>query len=398
MLTIDDILHNIENYGFGSLSPSVPSKDRGILVNMSKLVKTHDYITESQGNLLIKILRENLEHLNFVGPNLITSLKTPTWSKKFKNPEKIRKMSIDVSTSNTPALVVEASYSKELKKSILNLQKNAEGSGQLHAGRQYFFSLTEKNIILVVDGLRKYNFEKSPEILDLYNKIKEINLNDVEDSFNIDTTANEFLKKSLLNDIGIEKINDALYLHDRKLKYQYFFDKNIENLDHNSLVYKIATRKNNKIFVNSTKFTLEDLGTALKTLSRLPLLVILDEYNAKNCVEQLKGIKTLMDSYNFHGNAGVYFRFNNTNDGATFNKLVAEYGYNKKLDNSNKLALLSNGKIPKFFLKTDWYPNSVVTFTNHLRNNKTSVYCNNCDLIVYYTPTEPMIGNVDAIV
>ncbi len=108
-------------------------------------------------------------------------------------------------------------------------------------------------------------------------------------------------------------------------------------------------------------------------------------------------IKNTLDSLNFRGNVGVYFRFNNTGEGEEFNKLVAEYGYNKTLDDDNKISILSNGKIPKFFLKNNWYPKSVISFTNSLRNNKTSIYCNECDLIVYYTATKPVFGNIDAI-
>jgi hypothetical protein len=44
-----------------------------------------------------------------------------------------------------------------------------------------------------------------------------------------------------------------------------------------------------------------------------------------------------------------------------------------------------------------WQAQSVVSFTNNFKNNKTSVYCNNIDLIVYYNDKAPL-GDIDAIV
>jgi hypothetical protein len=64
----------------------------------------------------------------------------------------------------------------------------------------------------------------------------------------------------------------------------------------------------------------------------------------------------------------------------------------------NDVAIIANGKLPKFFLKTEWYPDATVSFSNQFRNNKTSIYCNNCDMIVYYNTLAPLTGVVDAIV
>lgn len=397
MMTVDDIIFKIENYGFANLSPSISKKDRDILANIAKLLKTSNYITSNQGNLSIKILKENLEHLNFVGADLISVVKLPSWSRNFKNPEKIRKIYLKTTNFSQPTITIKATYTKDLKKAIIELQKNSEGPLHPVVGSEYHISLTEKNLIRTIDTLKKYNFEKSTEISDFYQKIKNINLDEVEKQFDIEQSVDENLKKQLIADIGSANSRDPLFLTDRKIKFQYTYAKKIQGIDENSLLYKISTRKNSQIFVNSENFTTSELASTLRRLNRLPVLIILDEYNPKASLENLKIIKKTMDSLNFRGNTGVYFRFDNTGEGAEFNKLVAEYGYNKKLDSDNKLTVLSNGKIPKFLLKNNWYPKSVISFTNNLRNNKTSVYCNECDLIVYYTASQPVFGNVDVI-
>ena len=56
------------------------------------------------------------------------------------------------------------------------------------------------------------------------------------------------------------------------------------------------------------------------------------------------------------------------------------------------VAGISNNKIPKFFIKTKWYPETVISFTNSFKNNKAVVYCDKVDLIIYYCDNCPMNG------
>jgi hypothetical protein len=48
-------------------------------------------------------------------------------------------------------------------------------------------------------------------------------------------------------------------------------------------------------------------------------------------------------------------------------------------------------------IKSEWKPQSVISFTTSFRNNKSSVYCNDVDLIVYYTDRQPLHGGVSVI-
>lgn len=397
-MTIDEIIFKIEDHGFSNLSPSIAKKDRNILMNMSRLLRTSRYITVNQGNLTIKILKENFEHLNFIGSELIAVLKSPSWLKIPKTPEKIRQISINRDQTGNASILIKATCTSDLKKVILGIQKNSEGSQFSHVGMNFHVPLTEKNLELVLETLKKYNFEKSEEITTLYEKIKSVNSEEIKKQFYFENNNDENFKNAFVNDVGDTGSNDTLLINDRKIKFQYFSDKTLQRIDESSLVYKLVDRKNHTIYLNPENHKIDDLALSLLTLKRLPTLVLLDEYDPTTSIENLKLIKNTLDSLNFRGNVGVYFRFDNHGEGETFNKLVAEYGYNKKLDSDNKISILSNGKIPKFFLKTDWYPKSVISFTNNLRNNRTSVYCNECDLIVYYTKTLPLFGNVDAIV
>jgi hypothetical protein len=396
MLTIDNILLTIEQHGIDKLNSSVPVKDRRILKNLVRMIQMPAFITESQGRLLIKILQENMEALHFIGSALIPSLKNPSWSKSFKTVEIVKQISIIKNSAGESFIDIECSFNKEIKKSLTTITRNIEGSAfTVTLGRRTSFLLTEKNLYNIVKEFDKHDFDKSEQVIKLYNDVCSLDLSGTKSSLDIHKTANAKLKNRLVKNIGVIDSSNMLLLEDRKIEFQYTVKG---NLDDGSLANKIAKRTNNKIFINSSEYTLLDVAQAIRQLRKMPALCIFDEYDASASVKNLKIVKTVVDTVDPTINVGAYFRFNNSGDGEQFNKLVSEYGFNKQLDNNNRVSIIANGKIPKFFLKSDWYPKTVISFSNHFRNNKTSVYCNSCDLIVYYTSSQPMIGTVDVIV
>ena len=396
MLTIDNILLKIEEHSIDKLNSSVPVKDRRILKNLVRMIQMPSFITESQGRLLIKILQENMEALDFIGSELIPSLKNPSWTKSFKTVDVIRQLSISKNSSGNSFIDIDCSFNKEIKKSLVTLIRNIEGATfTIISGKRTSILLTEKNLYNTVKELDKHDFDKSEQVIKLYNEISSLDVLGTKDSFSIHKTSNIKLKNRLIKNIGAIDSTNMLLLEDRKIEFQY----NVTgNLDDSTLANKIAKRTNNKIFINSSEYTLLDVAQAVRQLRKMPALCIFDEYDASASIKNLKTVKTVVDAVDPTINVGVYFRFNNAGDGEQFNKLISEYGFNKQLDNNNRVSVIANGKIPKFFLKSDWYPKTVLSFSNQFRNNKTSVYCNSCDLIVYYTSSKPMIGTVDVIV
>ena len=396
MLTIDNILLKIEEHSIDKLNSSVPVKDRRILKNLVRMIQMPSFITESQGRLLIKILQENMEALDFIGSELIPSLKNPSWTKSFKTVDVIRQLSISKNSSGNSFIDIDCSFNKEIKKSLVTLIRNIEGATfTIISGKRTSILLTEKNLYNTVKELDKHDFDKSEQVIKLYNEISSLDMLGTKDSFSIHKTSNIKLKNRLIKNIGAIDSTNMLLLEDRKIEFQY----NVTgNLDDSTLANKIAKRTNNKIFINSSEYTLLDVAHAIRQLRKMPALCIFDEYDAGASIKNLKTVKTVVDAVDPTINVGVYFRFNNAGDGEQFNKLISEYNFNKQLDNNNRVSVIANGKIPKFFLKSDWYPKTVISFSNQFRNNKTSVYCNSCDLIVYYTSSKPMIGTVDVIV
>ena len=126
------------------------------------------------------------------------------------------------------------------------------------------------------------------------------------------------------------------------------------------------------------------------------MLFVFNGHDSKECLQNLKKMEKSLKKCDLN-NVGIYFRFDSAGDSnKDFNASISHLGYNVKLDKQTLVAGIANNKLPKFMLKNGWYPSSVISFSNNFKGNKTSVYCNAVDLIVYYNDKRPL-GGADAI-
>ena len=385
---VDDIIFELDNYGVENLNQSVAHRDKRILENMPVLLNSDEYITESQANLILKILKNNLEYLNFIIPSLIDTIKKPNWKKKFKTLEVIKKVSIFQAPNKDFLIDVYFSYDSEIIKILKGLEKIAQIDKKYNEGKHVFFSLEEKAVVNIHKALSPLNFEFSDDFLKILEKVKNIDIEQIQSKFNFTNFNQEKIKEDILQ-------NDLLIL-DRKIRYQYEFSPKFDKNTEDSLIYKIASRKRVPVYLDPKQATLTDILKNLLSLKRDKILFIFDEYKPLDCVEQLKNLKNSLNEL-CENNVGIYFRFDNKNDGKEFNKLIAENSFNKKLDKDTKIVGIANGKIPKFMIENEWYPDATIKFTNSFRNNRSVTYCNACDLIVYYTVTTPLSVKIDDI-
>jgi hypothetical protein len=385
---VDDIIFELDNYGVERLNQAVPHRDRRILENMPTLLKSDKYITQSQANLVLKILKNNLEYLDFIGPSLNDVIKTPLWKKEFKILEVIKQVSIFQAPNKDFLIDVYFSYDSEIIKILKGLEKIAQVDKKYNEVKHIFFVLEEKTCVNIHKVLEPLNFEFSEDFLELVKKIKNIDIELTQSKFNFKNFNQEKIKEDILQ-------NDLLIL-DRKIRYQYDFSPNFDKNTENNLAYKIANRKKIPVYLDPKQVTLIDILKNLLVLKRDKILFIFDEYKPLECLEQLKNLKNSLVQLN-ESNVGIYFRFDNKNDGKEFNKLIAENSFNKKLNTNTKIVGIANGKVPKFMIDNEWYPDATITFTNSFRNNRSVVYCNACDLIVYYTTNSPISVKTDDV-
>lgn len=393
MKNVDTIIGELNNLGFDKLHPSIPLRDIKILKNVSNLMSNDSYITENQGNLVLKILKENLEYLDKTNLDIATILKFPTWSKKFRVNEKIRKVTIEELEKGKLSIKIEYSFDKEIKKVISFLNKHISSDGFFGNLKNQYYTLTEKNIVTIHDTLTTLKFTFSPYFLELYNKINEIDRIKITNQFEFSQFSKD--RNNIFDDN--ELLDSDLLKIDRRLRYQYSYTPNLDEKTLEKLEYKIALRNLSKIYINTFLVDFDKLLNTLSILNRTKILMVFDEFKVSDCLHFMNKIKDYVVTHNLESTTGIYFRFDNKDDGLKFNKMVTDNKLNSKLNKDSKFVGVSNGKIPKFLLKTDWYPDAVISFTSSLRNNKTDVYCNDCDLIVYYTTMKPLISNVHEI-
>lgn len=389
MKTIDNLITELNNIGFNNLHPDIPSRDIKILKNIANLISNAAYITENQGKLLLKILYENLKLLEPICEDLELYIQNPLWNKPFRTQFKIKEVCIEHGKNPDLYITVKFSFDKDLKKVLWTLNKKIGVGGSMTDTKYYLYPLSEKNLITVYDCLEPHKFQFSSDFLELYEKIKNVDTTAITEKFKF----HNFIKEKNLMHL---ELNDDLVKLDQKIRYQYNFDQNFDRNIESTLAYKIANRLYNKVFINSLQNDFTEILKTLELLKRSKILLIFDDFMISECLKHMYTLKNSVEELDLK-NIGIYFRFDNKGDGETFNKIISDCKFNSRLDSNSQIVGISNGKIPKFILQNNWYPDTVISFTNSLRNNKTDVYCNECDLIVYYTDVRPLISNVHEI-
>jgi hypothetical protein len=392
MITTDALLIELFQQGIEKLGSQIPNRDKKILISLSKQITAGHFLTENQSKLLIKIFVENLEFINSAVANSRSSIELPTWSQSFRVIEQVRK--IFIAKDDNGRILVEFTYNKRLRQQISDLNKSIEGQMLAVNSKQYSIPLTEKNLHLVVNAFKNQGFEIDHILMEFYGEISEI-LKTTNTQFNVFSLTDKKLETAIFNEVGAITEDNLILLNDRRQKFQYsIFQKNPEI----SLKNSLANRPGTRVWIDSTRTPLDDVVGALAELNRLPLLVIFNGHESKECLKNLEKLAISLKNCGVAPNAGIYFRFDNISEhNKNFNNLVSQLEYNAQLNDTTLVAGIANNKLPKFLLKSKWYPKSVISFSNNFKANKTSVYCDAVDLIVYYNDKRPL-GGADAIV
>jgi hypothetical protein len=378
MITVDSFLINLDNAKTYATNNNIPKRDRRILGSLARQLKSGAFLTKNQADLLIKILKENASEIN----TSIVDLENPSWAKDFRVLDQIKKISVEGNY-----LVIEFTYSKRIKQLITDLNKTIDGQLLSNGSKQYLVPLTEKNVYITLNTLKKERFEIQDTVLEFYKEIESVLTNE-SNPFQFKNISNDRLLKKLERQIDT---TNSLQLSDRKIAYQYVTADCIEN----SLSAKIANRPCPRVHINSTTTTLTEIVNSLIELKRFPILVIFNQFDGKELINELQLLKSIVTDQK----VGVYFRMDNSSStGIEFNLMVKEYEFNARLDSSTDIVGLTNNHLPKFIFNSGWYPRTVISFTNNFRNNKTSAYCDAVDLIVYYNKSAPVGGTVHEIV
>lgn len=385
LLTVDQFLLKIQTD-----INQLPVKDHRILQSLLKQLSHGIFLTENQSKLLIKILNSNRNQVRKIDSSISEVLKNNSWSKPFRVIQKIRKIYID--KENIDQIKIDFTYDKEIKNRLLAMNSLFYGTLSL-SGKSYAIPLTEKNIYLLVKEFIDLDFEIDEKILNFYHEIDKI-MESPPIEFDVFSPSNEKFLKIIKDDIGDIDLKNLNFIHDRKIRYQY---KISEKIHEKSLENAVVQRNKNKIFVDDKFFSLDELLDVLKNLKRFPLLLIFDGHDPKLDKKMLDLVNLSLTKTKINGNFGVYYRFDKTAEGAEFNSTIAKFNYNQKLAGDTKIVGIANNKLPKFMIKMNWKPQAIISFTPVFKNNKSSAYFSDVDLIIYYGNKQPLSGDIDAV-
>lgn len=390
MITVDTLLIELSRQGIETLSSQIANRDKKVLISLARQITSGQFLTENQSKLLIKILKENDQHIFDPVSTTRYIIDNPTWTHPFRVIEQVRK--IFLSKDHDGRIIVEFTHNKRLRQQITDLNKIIEGQMLSINAKQYSVPLTEKNLYQIVAAFKPHGFEIDQIIMKFYEEISQICLIKTN-QFDVFNLTNEKLITAVHAEVGQISEDNLIMLNDRSLKFQYtIFPKNPEK----SLKNSLANRPSSRVWIDSSTTSLDELVTALYELNRLPVLFVFNGHDSKECLQNLKKMEKSLKNCDLN-NVGIYFRFDSAGDSnKDFNASISHLGYNGKLDKQTLVAGIANNKLPKFMLKNGWYPSSVISFSNNFKGNKTSVYCNAVDLIVYYNDKRPL-GGADAI-
>lgn len=382
MLTTDALLIVLtESLPFQD-NTSLPKKEKKILLSLSHQLKRDIFLTKKQANLLINILSSNKENLKIMNPEEVSLIENPVWSKDFR--EIIPTKKIYFSDSDFKYLIVESTHDKSFKDKINKLKKIVLGNTINVSPTFYKISCNEFNLITVVDFFAKDGFVISDDVKILHEKITELVKNN-SNYLDIYSPQNNKILSQITNEIIKESDRDLILL-DKRIKYQYSFSsKKIEN----SLEFKIANRSKTNMWIDETNYTLEEILESFKSLNRFPCLFVFDKHHVVSSLRILNLLKNYAEKTH-DGSIGIYFRVDNSSQSnKEFNEFIKNNNLNKNLTSETTIAGIASALLPKFFLNTNWYPESVINFSPTFNGSKTSAFCQRVDLIVHYSSNKP---------
>ena len=385
MNTVDNLLLEILNHPDDYAKSKISKRDFSTLQSLASSVSRPAFITENQGNLLIKLLKENYKKLDIFTEKINLALTTPKWSNDFRHIQQIRKIKLETNSEAESYIFIEFTFNANIRKILTSIAKVTEGLIANLNGKNYQAELTEKNIVTIVEALAPYDFEIDEKIRNFYETIKSWNKTEFENQFLISNIDHKNFQKAITSDLGIETAIDQNIINDRSMRYQYFLE-NLKNPGENLSEY-IANRSKTRLWVDLTQHSLLDIFSSLKDLKRLPVLIVFENWNDEKSLNHLKILDDSLEKSGLDQQVGIYFRLPSTDIGKQFNQLIKDKQYNHPLDLNTQVAVVQSGKIPKFFLKNAWQPMSVIALDTKmgLRHGKTSVYSNCCDLIIEWT-------------
>jgi hypothetical protein len=280
-----------------------------------------------------------------------------------------------------PFIAIRFTFQKKLISSLEHINKKI-GTQPYHydkINKIKYYEYNEKNLYEIVTAFKDKNFVVDDDILNSYNTMLGFKKEDhVPGIYNFKfLNLHPNCEKELTNELGTLNKENILVFKDRSLKYGL----NVPTIESTSILTKnIANRDNTNVFVNSTKWTLDQLVSTLVDLDRFPLVILLDELNPfENLVTSHAAFRNIVTP----DQISVQFRLSSENSHG-FNEYIKENGINSPVDKNTKVVYTSIDKLNKPLITSDCRPNAAILLESRRVNHKMQPWLNSFDLVMHY--------------
>lgn len=391
MMFIEDYLHVLANSYLG-----IKDSDYHILNSISNQCKRGIALTDRQYNLVTEKIYLHKDKFEIFDENHLKNLRLP-----IREIDRSKYITVADSVEVYSGQVYETYKSKWKwikirfpfsKKLIGTMQNTINKYSKLHfhknGSHTHYFKLNENTIVDIIELFKDKNFVIDQELLELYNDVKKVA--DSKDSIvpmYKDSVYKNFSNEAIAfiqNELGAIGNINPLILHDRRYRYGYFdVDVEIPNNKVDTLAGKIAMRTSTECFVESSNISLDTVVGSLLELDRFPLLVAVDDSRA---LDQIQAVFNSAREVFSPEEQIVLFREDNGNiNDYTVNNFITDNKLNNWLDSNIKIVYITNKKLPKLLLKTDWKPLACLSFSKVTFRTQLSNYVKDVsDLIIFY--------------
>ena len=254
---------------------------------------------------------------------------------------------------------------------------------------KYLFPFNERVIYKLIGRFKGRMTEVDPILLDIYNKIDVMQKNPdnhipgiYKNKFsNISQQVTEKYRKLF----GEPNTENLFKFWDRRdhMGIKKVDEQDLQESCKNLTVLskKIIKRTQPFINIDTTKWQLEQVVETLLELDRFPLLVVLPHNDFKS-LELLREIHSLLKNVVASEDVSVMHRRKNlTDSGKDYNDYIHEQKINNALANNTKIVYITNKKVPKPLVKSDWRPSTVICMDDSRSYTKVDSFIHEFDLV-----------------
>ena len=391
-MNTEDLLEELASLSDTQNHYSIDKTDISLIRSLGKQVLRGTPLTDRQYDLSKKKIIEYKSQLENNGFSNIESylknLRMPLrsidrsrWIKLVPSPGH----SVRYQETGLPWVAVRFSFNKKLISALDNIRlsicENRYFENNIH-----YFPATEKNIFVLVSNLIEKDFKIDEEVLEYYNQCLDIKQNPEKYIPYIkDYTLYNFpskLKTNLANRFGLCNSSNLNLYKDRAYRYNYIVNFDIKT--ECQIQNKILNRSSKLLNFAESKFDINSVVSALSSLKRDPILVIINSLDNITEYDQLQKCYDLFSNYYNNSEQSVLFRLDNSDmSGVKFNQFVRDNNLNNLVDKNTKVVYIKENKLPKPLITSEWSPITLFCLKSYRLGSQVENYFNTyCDLYV----------------